>query len=497
VIEFAYNDVPTGTASGVVITDLVPIYLANVDWISSGVTITPTGGVDYVWEVENLLPGAQGVITITGQVITGLPAGFTFTNTATITSALTEGNPGNNVGEVTITVLNAAPVALDDSASTPEEQPVAITVLDNDSDPNGDVLYVVAAGMPTHGTASTDGTTVTYTPTLDFFGTDAWSYTVGDPGGLTAQATVSVTVTPVEDAPVGMDDVATTAEEQPVEIAVLDNDLDPDGDPLSVIDLDAPAHGSATTDGTTVTYTPTLDFFGTDTWAYTIADPGGLTGTATVTVVVTPVNDAPVAVDDSTTTPEEQPVEITVLDNDLDPDGDPLQVTSAGMPDHGTATTDGTTVTYTPTLNFDGTDTWMYTIEDSGGLTATATVRVDVIPVNDAPTISEIADQVIYQDTIMGPIVFTIHDAETQAINLDLSATSSNLDLVPVEQIVFGGSKSTRTVTITPTVGMFGTSTITVIVSDGEDTASEPFVLTVLRTEAFHVYLPIVTKTGP
>ena len=407
VVEFLYTDAPTGTAVGIILTDVVPIYLTGVTWQSSGAVVTPTGAVDYAWLVQDLLPGDGGTITITGEIDQGLAAGFTFTNTAVITSALADVNPDNNIDEVALTILNAAPVALADEATTPEEQPVNIAVLDNDSDPNGDALTVVDPGTPAHGTATTDGTTILYTPAPDFSGTDTFTYTVEDPAGLADSATITVTVTPVNDAPVAVDDEATTLEEQPVTIDVLANDFDPDGDPLLIIDLTAPSNGTATTDGATIIYTPTLDFAGVATWTYTIADPGGLTATATVLVTVTDVN--------------------------------------------------------------------------------------------DPPTISEIPDQWIAPGTTLGPLVFTVADVDTPAVDLELSVMSSNLALVPVDQILFGGSGITRTITITPTAGMTGTSTITITVSDGADTASETFLLTVLEVvpPRFQVYLPIVTKAGP
>jgi hypothetical protein len=137
-----------------------------------------------------------------------------------------------------------------------------------------------------------------------------------------------------------------------------------------------------------------------------------------------------------------------------------------------------------------------YTIADPGTLTDTAVVSVTVSPINDPPTISEIDDQVIYEDTSTGPITFTVADVETPAADLTLSATSSNPALVPVEQIVFAGSGMTRTVTVTPSAGMIGTATITITVSDGTEAASEAFLLTVLDRFRFDMYLPLVRREG-
>jgi Ca2+-binding RTX toxin-like protein len=180
-------------------------------------------------------------------------------------------------------------------------------------------------------------------------------------------------------APVTTPDTATTDEDTAVDIPVLANDSDPDGDPLTV--------GSATaTNGTvtinpdnTLTYTPNPDFNGTDTITYTADDGTGNTTPGSVTVTVTPVNDAPVAGDDSASTDADAAVTVDVLANDSDVDGDPLSVTAATPGANGTTTVnaDGT-ITYTPDAGFTGTDTFDYTVEDGNGGTTTGTVTVGV-----------------------------------------------------------------------------------------------------------------------
>jgi uncharacterized repeat protein (TIGR01451 family) len=181
----------------------------------------------------------------------------------------------------------------------------------------------------------------------------------------------------------------------------------------------------------------------------------------------TTVYHVPDAVDDTAETLEDTPITIPVLANDIDPDADVLLVTGVGSAGHGTVTTNGATVAYTPTLNFNGTDTFTYTISDGFGGADAATVTVTVTAINDVPTISDIADQSTNEDTPTSAIPFTVNDVETPASSLTLSAASSNPVLVPVANIVFGGSGSNRTVTITPATDQFGSAVITVTVSDG------------------------------
>jgi len=187
--------------------------------------------------------------------------------------------------------------------------------------------------------------------------------------------------------PNAQDDAATTDEDTPVDVHVLANDSDPDGDALTVSDYD-----SSSTQGGTVTctaagvctYTPPRDFHGTDTFTYTASDGHGGTATATVTITVNPVNDPPRAVDDAATTPPDVPVQINVLANDSDPDGDALTVS-----DYDSSSTQGGPVsctgagvcTYTPPTGFTGTDVFTYTASDGHGGAATASVSITVTAV--------------------------------------------------------------------------------------------------------------------
>ncbi len=136
------------------------------------------------------------------------------------------------------------------------------------------------------------------------------------------------------------------------------------------------------------------------------------------------------------------------------------------------------TVTVTPAANQSGTATITLTVSDGTG-TASDTFVLTVNAVNDPPTISDIANQSTTTGTAVGPLSFTIGDVETAAASLTVSATSSNLTLVPTASIVFGGSGAARTVSVTPAASQTGTATITVTVSDGSGSASDAFVLTV------------------
>ncbi len=174
------------------------------------------------------------------------------------------------------------------------------------------------------------------------------------------------------------DDAATTEEDTPVTIDVLANDTDLDGDTLTVTGASSP-DGSVTinADGT-ITFTPAENFNGETTISYTVEDGNGGTDTATVTVTVTPVNDDPVANDDTSSTDYNTAVVVDVLANDTDVDGDTLTVTGATSPDGDVTINADGTITFTPTTGFSGDATIEYTVDDGNGGTDTATVTITV-----------------------------------------------------------------------------------------------------------------------
>ncbi len=180
-----------------------------------------------------------------------------------------------------------APEANPDVATTPEDTPVTIAVLANDTDPNGATLTVTTA-TAANGTVviNADGT-LDYTPNADYNGADTINYTGTDPAGNQSSTTVAVTVTPVNDAPDAVDDASRTALNTPVTFAVLGNDTDVDGDTLSVFGTPTSEDGAVVVnaDGT-LTFTPTTGFTGVASVSYTVTDPSGLTDTAVWSITV-------------------------------------------------------------------------------------------------------------------------------------------------------------------------------------------------------------------
>lgn len=289
------------------------------------------------------------------------------------------------------------PTAVDDSATVAEDSPAtSIDVLLNDTpavDPIDPSTVVISSpAVSGLAIANADGT-VSYTPNPNFNGADSFNYTVRDTGGnLSNAASVTVTVTPVNDNPVALDDAASVAQDSSGNsIDVLANDTDVDGDALTISGVGATDNGgTATTDGATISYTPLAGFNGVETFSYDISDGNGGSATATVTVTVNaaPLNQPPVANDDYATVTlntgaSSNSVIINVVNNDTDADGtvDATSVVIVADPRKGTALNNGDgTVTYTPAAGKRGSDTFGYTVNDDLGATSNiGTVRVDIV----------------------------------------------------------------------------------------------------------------------
>ncbi|MEM7478096.1 MAG: Ig-like domain-containing protein [Planctomycetota bacterium] len=329
--------------------------------------------------VDSFSQGSNGSVSNSGGILTYTPDA-NFNGSDSFTYMVGDGNGGTDTASVNVTVtpVNDNPVANNDSASTNEDVAVVINVVNNDTDIDGDSLIVSAVTNGSSGNVTDNGDgTVTYSPNPGFFGNDSFSYTISD-GSATDTATVNVTVNEVTNPPNAEDDSLTLDEDTQGSVAVLDNDSDPDGDSLTIQSFTQGSNGAVAISGNDLVYTPNANFNGSDSFSYTINDGSGNTDSATVAVTVTPVNDNPVANDDSATTDQDVAVDINVLGNDSDVDGDSLTVASVANGSNGTVNNNGDgTVTYTPAPGFFGADSFTYTVSD-GSASDTATVNVTV-----------------------------------------------------------------------------------------------------------------------
>jgi large repetitive protein len=368
--------------------------------------------------------GAHGSVVNNANSVTYSPAA-NFNGTDSFSYTINDGHGGTATATVSVTInaVNDDPVAVDDSASTNEDRPVTIDVRTNDSDIDGDSLVITAVSQGAHGSVVNNANSVTYSPAANFNGTDSFSYTINDGHGGTATAHVSVTINAVNDDPSATNDSATTDEDTSVNINVLANDSDVDGDPLTVLSVTQGAHGTVTNNGSDVSYSPAANYNGSDSFSYTVSDGHGGTATANVSVTIHATNDTPVAVDDSATTDEDTNVNINVLGNDSDVDGDSLSVSAVTQGAHGTVTNNGSNVTYAPAANFNGSDSFSYTISDGNGGTATATVHVTINQVNDNPVV--VNDSATTNEDNAVTVDVVANDTDVDGDSLSLASVGS------------------------------------------------------------------------
>ena len=393
------------------------------------------------------------------------------------TYSATDGYDGSNPSSATVSVtvnpVNDAPVAVNDTASTPEDTALEIetaTLIANDTDIEGDTIsFTVAQSTAgTNGIVSYNSETgiVTYTPALNFHGTANFTYTISDGNSGTATGTVNITVSSVNDAPEAADDSVTVSEDAVgVTLTVLANDSDVDGDALTITGVTQPARGEVLVadEGGALTYTPVLNDHGEVSCTYTISDGNGGTDTATVTITIDAVNDAPVAVNDAATMVEDDPqTSIDVLANDSDVDGDTLTVTAVSNVQHGTAQTEpgGTAVLFTPAADFHGDASFTYTVSDGGGGTDSADVVITVSSVNDAP--------------IANADTFTLsEDSEAVAVDVLDNDTDVDVDALTVTGVsaaVHGEAEvlpDGSGVTFHPDADYYGAASFSYTISDG------------------------------
>jgi VCBS repeat-containing protein len=456
----------------------------------------------------------QGTITLNADgTLTFVPKS-NFNGDFTINYTVTDGvgTPVSSSITISVTPVNDAPVAgtVDDGsgnvvddpsfsydpltgnyeATTPEDTPVSGTIKATDVD--GDTLTYTESTPPDHGTVvvNPDGTW-TYTPSTDYSGKDSFTVVVDDGQGGTDIAVVVIDVTPVSppppvnEAPVASNDTVQVAEDTPATGNVLSNDTDPEGDQLTVVSFTVDANGDGKPDvftpGTTTSltdaagkpigdlvlnadgsyvFTPAPDYNGpVPVVTYTVSDGQGGTDTATLTIGdVSPVNDPPVANNDSVTVTEDKPATGNVLTNDTDVDGDKLTVAGYTIDANG----DGKPDTFRPgetaeitdaagkpigelVINADGSYVFTpapdytgpvpvatYTVTDGQGGTDTATLTIgDVTPVNDPPVAADDAVQVTEDTPATGNVLGNDTDVDGDKLTVSGYTIDTNGDGKP------------------------------------------------------------------
>jgi len=228
--------------------------------------------------------------------------------------------------------------------------------------------------QPAHGTLSGTAPNLTFTPAANYNGPDSFTFTVNDGTATSAAATVSITVTAVNDAPVAASQSVTTAEDTAKAITLAGSDTD--GDPLSYSVDTQPAHGTLSGTAPNLTFTPAANYNGPDSFTFKTNDGMADSNVATVNITVNAVNHPPVATNGSASTIEGIAVAITLSASDVD--SDPLTYAVVSQPAHGIVSGSGASLTYSPTTDFTGSDSFTFKVNDGKVDSNTATVAVTV-----------------------------------------------------------------------------------------------------------------------
>lgn len=418
---------------------------------------------------------ADGTVTDLGDGTVSFLPTPNFNGETSFTYTVTDPDGNSDTGEVTVQVnpVNDAPVAVDDTDTTDLDTTVTVDLLANDRDVDGDVLSVTEATVPaTQGTLFDNGDgTFDFTPATGFIGDATISYTIADAEGLVDSAQHTVTVSTSDVAPVANPDTAETPEDTAITIDVLDNDTDPQDDPLTLTEATVPAEqGTVEIVENELLFTPAPDFSSPCTISYLVEDPEGNSAEGSVAVDVTPVNDDPVAADDTDTTPEETPITVDLLENDSDVDGDTLSVTAATVPpEQGSLLNNGDgTVTFTPAAAFTGPATISYAISDGNGGEDSAVHVIDVTPEVLAPPVANDDTAATDEDTA---VIVDLRGNDTDPDNTLDELTLSDLLVDPAEGTVVDNGDGT--VTFTPAADFNGDATITYTLTDPDGASDD------------------------
>ncbi|MBP6837342.1 MAG: tandem-95 repeat protein [Kofleriaceae bacterium] len=482
------NDAPVAGADS--LTTAEDVELVVLPAVLLGNDTDPDGQALSVSAVGPVTGG--GTVSLSGGMVRFVPA-RDFAGVVTFPYTLTDGaDTATGVVTVTVTAVDDAPVAGDDSTSTLEDTPLVLGVfalLGNDTDLDGPTLGVSAVGPATGGTVALTGTTITFTPSPDSSGPAGFDYTISD-GTLTDTGRVNVLVVAANDRPVAGDDSATVPGDTTLTLAAADllgNDTDVDGPALRVSAVGPATDGVVALAGTTITFTPALGFVGIAGFDYQVSD-GDLTDTGHVTVVVTDVDTTPIAVDDGpVSTTEDNAVIIPVLGNDGGLGDPPLVVTIVTPPGAGSAIVlPDLTVRYQPAAEASGTDTFSYEVRDVDGQASTALVTVEVSPVDDPPTV---ADQSLPSADGAGVLVTLVAaDVDSASVTFAVATGPSHGTLGAVTPT----GPLTATVGYTPSAGYVGVDTFTVTAADASS-SSAPATITLTMTMS----APTVSATTP
>ncbi len=384
-----------------------------------------------------------------------------FTGADSFTFILNDGELESTPAMVNLNMTpNHIPVAELQSVTTAEDMPAIITL--KGTDPDGDTVVYNVVTAPSHGNLSGTAPNLTYTPNNNFNGPDSFTFKVNDGTVDSDLTTVSIIITPVNDPPIANSINITTPEDTPVSVVLAG--LDPDANKLAYSIVTSPSHGSLSGTEPNMTYTPNPNFNGQDNFTFKVNDGSLSSIPATVSLMVTPADDPPIANGDNVTVKEDGVKNIVLTGTD--PDGDPLTYSVLRAPTHGKLGGQSPNLTYTPDPNFSWLDSFTFRVNDGKTDSVPATVMISVTPVNDPPKAND--DRIVTKEDTPATIDVLANDIEMDNELLVVSKVTRSA----------GGSVTINpngTLTYTPNENFYGTDAFIYTVTDREgetDTAT-------------------------
>ncbi|NNM14438.1 MAG: tandem-95 repeat protein, partial [Gammaproteobacteria bacterium] len=383
---------------------------------------------------------------------------------------------------------NNQPRAVSDSYKV--DSNTSLPVLSNDSDPDGDSISITAITQPPHGTASINGDVIDLQIDQDFVGVETFTYTISDSKGATATAQVTLELNPANKVPVANNDRVVGQRDAIIDIAVLENDSDENGDALTITEVGSASSGSVSIVNNAIRYIPNAGFIGDDTFTYTVSD-GSLIASASVTIVVNDAsaagNQTPITQADNFSVLFETTTNLDVLLNDSDPENDQLSIIEILEPDHGsvaivTISSNGTNIDgieYTPHPNYIGVDSLIYIVSDGNTSTAeTVHLEVKTQEQNNRPSAKD--DSVFTTPGNSVALSPYTNDLDLDGDALSLVTISAPLNgTVSIDDNGTPNNFLDDVITYTPDPGFIGTETLVYSLSDGfdEDRAAINFIV--------------------
>lgn len=327
-----------------------------------------------------------------------------------------------NQGQVKLYQINKAPTASISTLTLNEDEelgPIALF-----TDPELDTITQVIVQAATNGVATIDDNGLSYTPSENFYGSDAAIIKAEDEHGNYIEHELSITIVPVNDAPIITTESLSTDEDIALITTIQAEDVEQDELSFSLLTPIEPSFGSATiTEMGELSYTPNSDFNGNVTFSVTVEDVHGASNTSEVSIIVNPVNDRPDVANQEFTGDEDVTLAEQLAASDID--GDSLSFSMIGAPSSGQLTLEESGMfTYQPYDNFYGVDSFEFAVTDSHGASSTAIARINVSSINDAPIINTSQIQTL-EDTELVKLL-DITDVEGDQLSYSIAEQASH-----------------------------------------------------------------------